>query len=206
MNDMTHESDSLARPDGRLIPKRAIGALRVLEHETAEEIAAIFAEVQEFNRRKKEDIFGKLEGFRNLVAQEYGARVGGASGGTTLRSYDERISVILAQYSYQTTTAALPAAQALVNELLDDLVAGASEDLRAIVNEAFARDETTGRVNVQKIISLSRLDLAHERWPEAQRALRDAITISGRKMAVRCTVRETPQDDARQLVVDFSKL
>jgi|GEM_PF-3068445 len=201
-----NDTDTLTRADGRKIPKRAIPALRILEHETAQEIVAIFEEIRAYNERRKEEIFEKVGAYRDLAYQEYGARLGGNAGGMTIRTYDERISVIMAQYTYQSITSALPVAQALVNEILDDLVEGSSDDIRAIVSEAFARDETTGRVNVQKIMGLSRLELAHPRWPEAQRALRDAVAISGRKLAVRCTRRDTPEAAPRQVVVDFSKL
>jgi len=208
MSEVTNATpvQTLTNPDGREIPVRSIRADVVLQHETALKIRDRFKALQEHNAAEKQAIFEMVQAYQDLIFQDYGVRVGGRVGGLTLSDYGDQVKIETSLYRYQQVTPALPAAQALINEIVEDLTEGAATDLRALVMEAFQKDETTGRINIQRLMGLKRLDLNHPKWPDAVRALNDSVAPAGSKMSVRCSERPEPGKRHEQIVVDFSRV
>ncbi|NHO33305.1 DUF3164 family protein [Acetobacter fallax] len=180
----------------------------VLTHQTALVIRRKLAALAEYNARVKQEIFSDIAAFEQLIFDQYNARIGGRRGGFSFESFDGCTKVTVATSDYMRTTEALPAAQALVNEILDDLISegGVSADLRTLVTAAFERDERTGRVNVQRLIGLRQLNLQHPRWEDARAAISDAVTVGGSKTGIRVHVRPESTAPWEQIVPDFSKV
>ncbi|MEE8657695.1 Sulfate transporter [Acetobacteraceae bacterium EV16G] len=197
---------TLRDAEGRDIPQTSIRPEIVIQHDTAMKLAARFQALHDHVQSEKAAIFAEIDAFQALIFQEYNVKLGGRVGGLTLVSFDDQVRVETSRYHYQQLTPALPAAQALINEILDDLTEGATADLRALVSAAFQKDERTGRINVQRILDLKRLSLNHPKWPDAVRALNDAVASAGSKMAVRCKVRPEEGVPYEQIVVDFSRV
>lgn len=191
---------------GNYVPVEKIRPLYMVQHQTAISLVGKMRDLAEENKRRKAAIYADIQSYLDLVMEHYNARLGGRRGGVTIVSFGDCHKVAVNVADYMRVTSALPAAQALVNEILDDLTGDANSDLRALIASAFERDEKTGRVNVQRLLALRRLSLSHPRWPDAVNAISDAVEMSGSKAAIRAYYRETPQDAWEQVVVDFSRL
>ncbi|MFT8423659.1 MAG: DUF3164 family protein [Gluconacetobacter sp.] len=197
---------TLTNPDGREIPVGSIRPEIVLQHELAVEIAADFQALAAHNLAVKAAIFEKMRAYQDLMFQEYGVRVGGKFNGLSIHDFGDLIEIKADMRRYQQLTPSIVAAQALINDILDDLTDGASDDLRALVMQAFEKDEKTGKPNVQRILGLRRLNLNHPAWSDAVRALNDSVAPAGSKMAVVCRIRPEAGRAHEQVVVDFSRV
>lgn len=191
---------------GSLIALSRLRPDTLLADRTARDLVDRMRALAEHNAREKQAIFDDLEAYQQLVFERYGARLGGRRGGLTVSSYGDRRKIEMKTADYSRVTAALPAAQSLMNEILNDLTGDANADLRALIMAAFERDEKSGRVNVQRLNSLKRLELNHPKWPDARRAIEDAIEPAGSKTGIRAYYRDNNDQDYHQIVVDFSRL
>lgn len=178
----------------------------VLADQTARSIVARMKALAEHNAREKQAIMDDVDAYLTLVFERYGARLGGRRGGVTIAAFGDRQKVVTQTADYNRITAALPAAQALMNEILDDLTDGADADLRVLIMKAFERDGKTGRVNVQRLNGLKQLKLNHPKWPEARQAIEDAIEPAGSKLRLCAYARDNNDDRYEQVIVDFSRL
>lgn len=158
------------------------------------------------NARVKKEIFEEAQAYQDLMFEQYRARIGGRRGGLTISSFNDLQKVVFQTTDYSRVTAALPAAQALMSEILDDLTRDVGPDLRTLIMAAFERDEKTGKVNVQELNGLKKYKLNHAKWPDFIRALNDAIEPAGSKEGIRAYTRDTITDVPKQVVVDFSRL
>lgn len=191
---------------GNLVRVDRLRPETVLADQTARAIVSRMRALSEHVAREKQAIFDDIEAYQALVFERYGARLGGRRGGITITAFGDRRKVAVQSADYSRVTAALPAAQALMNEILDDLTGGADADLRTLIQAAFERDERTGRVNIQRLASLKRLNLRHPKWEDAKRAIEDAIEPAGSKLGIRAYTRASNDDAYEQIVVDFSRL
>lgn len=191
---------------GNLMPVSGIRAHVLLADATARGVVRKMLDLAEHNARVKQEIFDELTAYQDLMFERYRARVGGRRGGLTVASVSDRHKVEVSTADYSRVTAALPAAQALMNEILDDLTGNVDANLRTLIMAAFERDEKTGRVNVQRLSGLRKYDLKHPKWPDFIRAISDAIEPAGSKTGVRAYTRDTPDGQWKQVVVDFSRV
>ena len=79
--------------DGGLRPIEMIKAQELLEDETARKIMRYWIALSEQVARHKAHVLDDLDAFEGILAQEYGARVGGKKGNKTLFSFDRLFKV-----------------------------------------------------------------------------------------------------------------
>lgn len=196
----------IERWDGSKTPETRLDPRILLAHDTANELVADAEAFRALVREQKLNYFARIDAYIDLVLESYGARLGGTRGGVTVENLDttRRVHVIISDY--QTVTAAIDAARALMSEILDDLCGDASDDLRALVEAAFARNEKTNRISTERVLGLRRLNLQHLKWPLAREAIADAVVKAGSKRYVRFYRRETPRDAWQQIDLNFSSL
>lgn len=192
--------DGTKRPASRIEPRA------LLAHDTAHELVDDALAIQDIVREAKLASYVKVDAYVDLVLESYGARLGGARGGITIESVDGTRRVQVSQADYQTVTAAIEAARVLMNEILDDLVGDASDDLRAIVGNAFARNSRTGKISTERVLGLRQLSLSHPKWPLAKEAIADAVQKCGSRRYIRFYQRETGRDAWEQVDLNFSSL
>ncbi len=126
------------------------------------------------------------------VAEEYGSKKpGGIKGNVALSTIDGRLRVVLAQAEFISVGPPILAAQALVEELIDEWAPGSNKNIRALIDQSFRRD-ATGQVSVYRLLRLRSIELPDPRWREVQRAIGDALQPSGRAEYIRLHRRATP--------------
>jgi len=192
--------------DGSRIPARRIEARRLLAHDTAHKLVSQARTLQEIVREEKLKFYAEVDAYIDLVLESYGARLGGTRGGLRIEAIDGVRKVEVSVSDYQSVTAAIEAARVLMNEILDDLTGDASDDLRAIVGSAFARNSKTGKISTERVLALRQLGLSHPKWPQAKDAISDAIITAGNKRYIRFHERESPQHAWKQVDLNFSSL
>lgn len=131
-----------------------------------------------------------VQAFVELSAEKYNAKLGGRVGNVTLSSFDGRYKVVRSIDEHQVFDERLQAAKALVDECITEWSAGSRAELRTLINGAFQVDKQ-GRLNVNRILSLRRLDIADERWQQAMTAIGESLQTVGSKPYLRIYERQT---------------
>lgn len=174
--------------DGGMLPAELVKPLDKLKDEVVRKVLshgiALSQQVSRFLGHSFDDI-GSLE---SLMAQEYGARLGGRKGNITLYTVDGLYKLEVRVQDRIDFGPELQVAKTLVDECLNEWSADARAELRAIVTRAFNTDQA-GKINRAEIFTLPRLEIEDPRWQEAMRAIRDAMIVIGSKTYVRMWMR-----------------
>ena len=150
---------------------------------------ALSAQMWRFRAHTMDDIYGLVE----RAVESYGGKLGGRKGNLTLTSFDGLRKVVLAQADRIAVGPEIIAAQALVEECLDDWAAQCNLKLRALLEQSF-RPDATGQVSVPQLLRLRRIHIDDPRWRQLQAAISDALRPEGKAEYVRLYARETPAD------------
>ena len=151
---------------------------------------ALSAQMWRFRAHTLDDIYGLTA---RAVEQYGGKRPGGRKGGVTLATYDGCHRVVLAQADRIGVGPEILAAQALVEECLDEWAAQCNLKLRALVEQSF-RPDATGQVSVAQLLRLRRIHIDDPRWRQLQAAIGDALRPEGKAEYIRLYERATPAD------------
>lgn len=196
----------LHRWDGYERQASRMKARELLVSDMAEAMVSEAVETQAMLRAAKERWFADVDAFIQLVLEEYGVRLSGARGGNTFENHDFTRKVQISVADQKSVNQAIIPAQALVNEILDELTDQSVPDMRKIVNSAFSRHPASGRISIERILALKNWDLDHPRWPSAKEALSDAVETIGSRMYLRFYRRETSREPWQQVELNFSRL
>ena len=170
--------------DGGLTPVSVVKPQHILEDDLVrQEIGHAWALSEQLTRFLGHFV-ENLTAYEQLVAERYGATVGGKKGNKTLMSFDGLFKITVQVADNVVFGPELQIAKTLVDECLTDWSAGAGEELKAVIQRAFNTDKE-GQINRAALYSLLRLEIADERWKNAMQAVRDAMRVVGSKSYVR---------------------
>ena len=198
--------DHLENSYGQMIPTARIRDDIVFRHQTATALIAGARGLHEFMRTRKEQFFDDVDAFIDLTLERYKARLGGRRGGIVITNFNETMKVEVSTADYLRVNEAITAAQALMNEVLDDVGEGANDDVRALLANAFVRDEKTGRLNIQRLQETRRVKLSHPKWQDVQNAIADSLEWAGSRRYIRFHVRKDANARWEQINLNFSSL
>lgn len=131
--------------------------------------------------------------FCERLIRSYGAKPRGKKGNVQLVSFDGLLKVTLSIADVIEVGPEIEAAQALIEECIDEWSANAQINLRSLVKQAFSRD-AAGRLSVAQLLNLKRISIDDDRWRRAQEAIGDALRPAGRAEYVRIYTRARPTD------------
>ena len=188
---------------GRLVPVELIKPADKLEDEMVRKIMAFAADLSAQITRFKEHTFADLNGFQQLLEQDYGARAGGQKGNVTFQTVDGLMQVKVQIADLIEFGPQLQQAKTLIDACLVEWGADSRPEIRAIVTRVFAV-EKQGQINKADLFQLLKLDIADERWINAMTAIRDAIRVTGTKEYVRFYRRRRPQDRFEAVTIDLA--
>ena len=149
-------------------------------------------------------VVANLDAFDDLLAEKYGATVGGPKGNKTLMSYDGLYKVQVQVADNVVFGPELQIAKTLVDECLTDWTSGSGDELKAVIQRAFNTDKE-GQINRAALYSLLRLEIADTRWQNAMQAIRDAMRVVGSKSYVRFYQRPTADAAWQAITIDLAK-
>lgn len=190
-------------PKGELMPAQIVKAADLLVDETVRRMIGFAVPLNRQIARFKAHSLDDVASVQALLAQEYGAKVGGAKGNLTLTSLDGCLKVQVQIQDRLTFGPELHAAKALVDAFIEDKAEGADPVLKALVMAAFRADQS-GQLNRAELFRLLRHDIDDDRWKAAMRALKDSIRVDGSKEHIRFFRRADPSQRWEPITIDVA--
>ena len=187
---------------GHLIPVDKVKPVDKLRDEEVRSMVRTAKVLNEDMRRVKNRLFASFNDFVALSAQEYEVTLGGKKGNTTLLSFDGRYKVQLAVSENIVFDERLQIAKNLIDECLTDWTQNASDNIKAIINQAFQVDKE-GKISTHRVLSLRSLDINDDNWMRAMDAISDAIQVTDTKEYIRFYERDE-KGAYHQIALDFS--
>ncbi len=189
---------------GSLVPLEMVKPQNKLEDETVRKIMAFALDLNQQIARFRDHTMVDLGTFDALLAQEYGAKIGGAKGNRTYQTFDGLMKVQVQVAELIDFGPELQIAKKLVDECLNEWSADSRPEIQALVSDAFDTDKE-GKINRAKIFMLLRHSIEDERWMRAMDAIRDAMRVTGSKEYVRFYTREKPDGQWQAVTIDLAK-
>jgi len=174
---------------GHLVPEELIKPVDSLTDDLVTRVATGWEQMHHTLSTFKRLTFDEVHAAIGLINEEYGVKRGGEKGNVQLFSYDGRYKLIVAVSETIAPGPELQAAQEKILECLNEFSVGASPELRAIVQEAFAAD-AQGGIRISRILQIKRYKIQNDDWTEAMRALDDALRVVGSKQYMRLYERD----------------
>lgn len=168
----------MSDPKGALLPIDIIKEQHRLEDQMVREQFGWFLALVEQISRFRGHLFADLGTFDDLIAEKYGASIGGPKGNRTYSTVDDCYRISIRVRDTLDFGSELQAAKALIDECLRSWTEDTAAPLRVIVNGAFNVDKE-GKINKSEIFKLLRHDIKEPQWVAAMEALKDAIRVTG---------------------------
>ena len=188
---------------GNLVPLSAVKPMDLLQDEMVRKVIGYARELSAQIARFKGHTFDDVGSLQALIAQDYGATLGGKKGNVSLTTFDGTQRVTVQVADLLEFGPELQAAKSLVDACLAEWSEGSRDELRAIVNRAF-NVENEGKINRAELFMLLRVAIEDERWQAAMQAIRDSIRIIGSKTYVRFHERDNADDEWRAITIDLA--
>ncbi len=176
---------------GDLVHERNIPESDLDQDRVVERIHAFGVELSEQMSRFREHTMCDILDLRERALKRYGGKLGGKRGNITLTSFDGCRMVRLQQAEHIAIGPEIEAAQALIDECLEEWSERSNLNLRALVKAAF-RPAADGRVSAHRLLAVRRVEIDDDRWRRAQDAIADAMRPKSRAEYVRLYRRATP--------------
>ncbi|WP_174286648.1 DUF3164 family protein [Sphingomonas bacterium] len=188
---------------GALVPVGAIKSIDLLMDELVRNLlsgaAALSAEIGAF----KGNVFEQVGAHQALIAQEFGAKIGGAKGNITLTTFDGRQRVLVQVSDQIEFGPEIQAAKSLIDECLTEWAATGGIELRALVNRVFQVDQQ-GTINRAEVFRLLRVQIEDARWQRAMDAIRESMRVIGSRTYVRFQQRDNGDAAWRGVTLDIA--
>jgi hypothetical protein len=188
---------------GALVPLGSVKAADLLMDEAVRKVLGEARAVSALIASFKVDTFEAVSELQALIAQNYGATLGGKKGNITLMSFDGCQKVQVQVSDLLEFGPELQAAKLLIDECLTQWAIGSAIELRSLVNRVFQVDKE-GQINRAELFMLLRVEIADERWVRAMDAIRDSIRVIGSRTYVRFYERPAPDAAWRAVTIDLA--
>ncbi|MBB3947246.1 hypothetical protein GGQ73_003212 [Rhizobium skierniewicense] len=139
-----------------------------------------------------------------ILAEKYGAKIGGKKGNRTYQTYDGLMKIQVQVSDQITFGPELQIAKTLIDQCLIEWSADSRPEIQSLVSSAFNTDKE-GQVNRADIYMLLKLEIADDRWKMAMEAIRDAIRVTGSKEYVRFYKRADKEAGWQAITIDLAK-
>lgn len=188
---------------GALVPMAAVKAGDLLMDELVRTLLADAIVLNATIAGFKERAFAQVAALQDLLAQQYGAKRGGAKGNLTLSTFDGCQKVQVQVSDQLEFGPEMQAAKALIDECLSEWAATGGVELRALVNRVFQVDQQ-GKINAGQVFMLLRVDSDDARWLRAMEAIRESIRVIGSRTYVRFHRRDAGDAPWRAVTIDIA--
>ncbi|MCQ8240537.1 DUF3164 family protein [Rhizosaccharibacter radicis] len=190
---------------GRLVPLSMVKPEEQLEDALVRGLISEAVELRDIVGGFRAKAVGEIDALVAMLAEKYGAKLGGTKGNLTLSSYDGLLQVKIAIADALAFGPQLQAAKSLIDECLTDWTAGGNDNVRALINDAFDVGKE-GKLRIDRILGLRRLNIDDERWLRAMAAIGDAVRVESSRSFVRFYQRESLDKPFVAVSLDIAKL
>ena len=169
---------------GNLVPDSKVKPIDKLRDQLVKDLCSV-AEVKSTDMTKfKLKTLGDVHAFIEASVEQYGVKAGGKKGNVTLMTFDGKQKVVLQMQDRIIFGEQLQAAKALIDQCVTRWSAGANDNIKVLVNDAFQVDKQ-GKISTDRVLGLRRLDIDDPQWLAAMKAIDDSIQIAGTKPYIR---------------------
>lgn len=190
---------------GRYVPDRLVPEKDKLISQTVETMIGHAKDLSAQIGRFKGHCFADVAALLSLLGELYDTQRGGRKGNITLTHYSGLAKVQLSMQDRFTFGPELQIAKGLVDECLTTWSADSRDEIRAIIQDAFAVDQE-GTVNREALMRLPRLAIDDPTWKKAMEALRDSIQVEGSKAYFRFYVRASIEHGWTAVPIDMAAI
>lgn len=190
---------------GRLVPTNLVSDIDKQRDELVQEIVERAYAVNTALESFKDQTTGDIEAFVALSAEKYNAKMGGQKGNLTLMSFDGRFKVQRSVSEKIVFDERLQIAKELIDECIHKWAENSGDEIRALIEHAFQTDKQ-GKINVQRILGLMKLEIKDEGWQAAMEAIKDSIQVAGSKSYIRVYERIDNSDNYRPVALDLASV
>ena len=145
-----------------------------------------------------------VHAFIDLSVEQYGVERS-VKGNATLYSFDGKYQIKIAMQDKLHFDERIYAAEALIDECLNEWSENSRSELKLIVQAAFDVDKE-GKINTVKVLALRRHDIQDEKWQRAMQAISDSLHIQTTREYVRFYERDDETGEYILINLDFAKL
>lgn len=188
---------------GRLIPLDLVKPADKLIDQTVRSMMGYAEKLSAEVGRFKSHSFNDVAALQALIAEKYGASLGGAKGNVTLMTVDCRLKVQIQIQDQIAFGPELQAAKSLVDECVADWATDVRPEIRALVEHAFQVDKE-GRINRGALFQLRRIAIEDPRWKRAMEAIGDSVRTIGTTPYIRFYRREHAQAPWAHVPIDMA--
>ncbi|QIO60961.1 DUF3164 family protein [Rhizobium leguminosarum] len=189
---------------GAYVPLSLVKPQHKLEDETVRKIISFAIDLNAQIARFRGHTMTDLGGLDALIAQEYGAKIGGAKGNRTYQTIDGLMQVKVQVADQIDFGSELQAAKSIIDECLTEWSADSRAEIQSIITRAFNTDKE-GKINRAEIFMLLRHQIDDPRWQRAMDAIRDAMRVTGSKEYIRFYQRKTIGEAWQPVTIDMAK-
>lgn len=189
---------------GHPVPLVNVAPADKLQDELVRKVMGYASDLNAQISRFRDHTMGDLCAFDALLAQEYGAKIGGAKGNRTYQSFDGLLQVRVQVSDLIQFGPELQVAKSLLDECLTDWSSGSPPEIQTLVTRAF-NTEKGGQINKSDLFMLLRIDIADPRWKRAMEAIRASIRVTGSKEYVRFYRRRSVEAGWEAVTIDLAK-
>ncbi|HEX9080251.1 MAG TPA: DUF3164 family protein [Desulfuromonadaceae bacterium] len=188
---------------GNLILLRNIHETDLMYHDLVLTVAAIWKDMSAKIARFKQHNFEDVTAVLDLLFEKYQIERGGRDGNMQFFTFDRRYKLAIAIQKKIDFGPELQAAEAKLQEALNEMATAETGDLHTLVTAAFNLDG--GKVRVAEILRLRRYKIANELWNEAMRIIDQAILVISSKRQIRLYERN-PAGEYINIPLDIAAL
>lgn len=203
MNDIFDPSQFREDADGSWVPIVNIKETDLLQDEMVVKIHQRAVQLNATLANFRAWALGEADALVDLLRANYDAKIGGAKGNVTFKTFDGRIRVQVAVQARLEFGPELTVAQELIRDCIQQWSDGANSNLVVLVDQAFKTDKE-GKVSTERVLSLRRLKIEDPTWQRAMVAIGDAIRTGTSKRYVRIHVRNDADGSYTQLPLDVA--
>lgn len=204
MNQQIDLSQYRQDAKGNLIPVKNIKPIDLARDDFIRETFAKVRPVHEMMSELKRETMLNTQAFIDLSVEQYGAKRS-VKGNCTLTSFDGKLQIQIAMQDKLRFDERIHAAKSLIDECLNEWTQGSRDELKIIVQQAFDVDKE-GKINTAKVLALRRLDIEHEKWQRAMKAIGDSLHTQATREYIRFYERDDETGEYILMNLDFAKL
>ena len=188
---------------GNLVPDSKVKPIDKLRDQLVKDLCSV-AEVKSTDMTKfKLKTLGDVHAFIEASVEQYGVKTGGKKGNVTLMTFDGKQKVVLQMQDRIIFGEQLQAAKALIDQCVSRWSAGADDNIKVLVNDAFQVDKE-GLINTGRVLGLLRLEIQDEDWKLAMQAIADSRQVADTKPYLRFYKRADVSGEWKPISLDMA--
>lgn len=208
---MTAHNDQMWKDsEGRLVPASLVKPVDKMKDQVAQALLPRAREVREIMAGFKADAMSEMFAAKDLIFEQYGAKIGGKKGNFSITSYDGTLEVEVSVADRITFGPELQAAKSLIDECISSWSPGANDNMVALVDHAFQVNKS-GRIDTGRVLGLRKLEMKDAnggpdaKWQAAMQAISDAVKVHGTATYIRFYETDAAGNKVA-VVLDFARL